>query len=149
MARLDNWQNNLHGLIEEHRHTPFDFATWNCAFWVSACNEAVVGFDPTAEYKGKFKTEKQAAVLLRKLDKVSTTQELFEKRFSEARPIAFAKMGDIVLVDPAAALLDLPADVDLFGAVPGICYGQLSYFVGEHGLIEVETLKLGQAIWVS
>lgn len=149
MARLDNWQNNLQSLIEESREKPFDFANWNCAFWVSACVEAVTGFDPTEQYKGQFKTEKQAATLLRKLDKVSTTQELFEKHFDEAKPIAFAKMGDIVLCDPADVQLDLPADVTLFGMVPGICYGQFSYFVGELGLVEVETLKLGQAIWVS
>ncbi len=149
MARLDNWQNNLSAFIEERRNEPFDFANWNCMFWVYGCVEAITGQDYLEAYRGQFKTEKGAMKQLKKLDKVSSSQELIEKHFGEPKPVAFARMGDIVLVDPADTDLELPADAELFGAVPGICYGSISYFLSETGLIEVETLRLGQTIWVS
>ena len=149
MARLDNWQNNLSAFIEEKRNIGFDFATWNCMFWVLGCANAVIGADYASPYYGKFKSERTAATLLRKLDKVTNSQEFLEKYFGEPKPVAFARMGDIVLVDPADTDLELPADAELFGAVPGVCYGSISYFLSETGLIEVETLRLGQTIWVS
>lgn len=146
MARLDNWQSELTAFIEEKRFEPFDFANWNCMFWTLGCVEVITGQDFAAPYKGKFKNELGASKLLRKLDGVSNSLEFLEKYFDEPKSIAFARMGDIVLVD--ADDIDLPADAELFGAIPGICYGHLSYFLGETGLIEVETLRLGQTIWV-
>lgn len=149
MARLDNWQNNLSSLVEAKRSVAFDFPNWNCLMWAASAIEAVKGQDILAAYHGKYKDEKAAARLLRKLDKVSTSQELLEKHLGEPKPVAFARHGDIVLVNPAETGLELPADIELFGPVPGVCYGAISYFVGETGLVEVETLRLGQALWVS
>lgn len=149
MARLANWQNNLSSIINERREVGFDFAHMNCMFWVADVVKAITGDDFLAAYRGKFKTEKGAAKLLRKLDGVDTSQELLIKRFGPLQPISFARMGDIVLVKPDETELDLPADLELFGPVPGICYGTASYFLGYDGLVEFETLRLGQAIWVS
>ena len=149
MARLDNWQNELSSFIEEKRHVAFDFATWNCMFFVLGGIEAVTGIDYAAAYKGKFKTEKGAARLLRRIDNVANSKEFLEKHFGEAKPIAFARHGDIVLVNPDEAGLQLPTDIELFGVVPGLCYGSVSYFLGEFGLVQVDTLRLGQTIWVS
>lgn len=150
MARLDNWQTNLSSLIEAKRNEPFDFPNWNCLMWAADAIIAVKGVDILARYRGKYKSEKAAATLLRKLDKVTTSQALLEKTLNcEPQPIAFARYGDIVLVNPAETDLELPADIELFGPVPGVCYGPISYFVGDTGLVEVETLRLGQALWVS
>lgn len=149
MARLDDWQTNLSRLIEDKRAEPFAFPTWNCLMWAFAGIEAVTGRDLGLPYRGKYKDERSAAKLLRKVDQVKTSQELLEKHLGEARAVAFARPGDIVLVNPADTGLELPADIELFGLVPGICYGETSFYVGETGLIQVETLRLGQAIWVS
>jgi hypothetical protein len=149
MARLLDWQNNLAELIEAKRHEPFDFPTHNCLVWASQAIVAVRGDDILAEYHGKYSTERAAATLLRKLDNVTTSQALLEKHLGELRPVAFARPGDIVLVDPVETELGLPADIELFGPVPGVCNGVISYFVGELGLVEIETLRLGQALWVS
>ncbi len=150
MSRLDNWQNNLSSLIEQKRNIPFDFPTWNCLMWAGKGIEAVSGNNPVVHHNGKYKTEKAAATFLRKTDKVNTTQALLEKHLkTKAQPIAFARMGDIVLVNPDTIELDLPADIKLFGPVPGVCYGSISFFLGEDGLVEVNTFLLGQAIWVS
>lgn len=150
MTRLANWQNNLSSLIEQKRKEPFDFPTWNCLTWAAFAIKAVRGDDILAKYHGKYKTEKGAASLLRKIDKVTSSQALLEKHLGEPRPVAFARMGDIVLLEnPDELHLELPADVKLFGPVPGVCYGQFSFFVGEFGLVEVNTMLLGQALWVS
>ena len=87
--------------------------------------------------------------LLKKLDGVSSSQELLEKHFGDTKHIGLARMGDIVLARNGAFDLGLIASMDFFGSVPGVCFGPISYFVGEAGLVEVETLKLDKALWVS
>lgn len=149
MARLDNWQTNLSTYLEEKRNIPFDFATWNCMFFAVGAAEAITGENPLQRYVGKFKTEKQAAIMLRKLDKVSSSLEFLEKYFAESKPIAFARIGDIVLVDASETEMALCSDGELFGLVPGVCYGSTSFFLGENGLIDFPTLRLGSTIWVS
>ncbi len=147
--RLDNWQSNLSALIEDKRNEPFAFPTHNCLMWAFSAIEAVTGQDLSLSYRGKYKDEKTAALLLRKVDDVKTSKALLIKKLGKARPIAFARHGDIVLVDAKFAKLELPGDFRLFGPVPGVCYGSVSYFVGELGLVQVDTLRLGQTIWVS
>lgn len=149
MARLDNWQTNFSLYLEEKRNVSFDFALWNCLFFAVGAAETITGENPLQRYVGKFKTEKQAAILLRKLDNVSTSEQFLEKYYGEQKPVAFARIGDIVLVDPNETELDLCSDASLFGLVPGVCYGLNSYFLGENGLIDFPTLRLGSTIWVS
>lgn len=148
--RLNDWQSRLSMTIHARREVPFDFANWNCLMWAADAIIACKGEDVLANYRGKYKDEKSAARLLRRIDGVKTSQSFLEKKLGiKARAIAFARPGDIVLVNPSEAELELPADIDLFGLVPGICYGSISYFVGKDGLVEVPTLTLGQALWVS
>lgn len=149
MARLDNWQNNLSALIEAKRNEPFIFKTHNCLLWVLSAVEACTGKDLAEPYRGNYTTEKSAARLLRKIDKADSCLAMLQKHLGELKPIAFARAGDIVILDPSKSDLELPTDTNLFGLVPGVCYGVVSYFVGEHGLIEYETLRLEGALWVS
>jgi hypothetical protein len=149
MARLENWQTNLSSLINSKRELPFNFPTFNCLLWAFEAIEAVTGNDLGIDYRGNFTTPLSAGRLMRKIDKVETSQALLEKYLGELQPISFARTGDIVFASTSEEDLELPADTELFGPVPGVCYGTISYFVGEFGLIEFETLKLGQALWVS
>ena len=147
--RLDNWQNNLSGLIEERRNKPFNFIDSNCLLWAFDAIEAVTGNDLFSDYRGKYKSEMQASLLLRKTDDVKTSEQLLVKKLGKTRKISFARQGDIVFVNPKNIDLFLPADIKLFGLVPGVCYGSTSFFVGEFGLVQVQTLMLGKTIWVS
>lgn len=150
MTRLANWQNNLSELIEANRHKPFDFKNHNCLMWAMNGIEVVIGEDYFSEYRGKYKSETEAVKLLKKIDDVTTSKELIELKLGQKlQPTAFARMGDIVLASDELDGLDLPTDCRLFGPVPGICYGTISYFVGFDGLIEVETLRLSGTLWVS
>lgn len=147
--RNDNWQDNLSALIQEKRQEPFNFTNHNCLLWAFDCVKAVNDLDLSLPYRDNFTDEKSAALLLRRTDKVKTSQELLVKKLGELRPISFARPGDIVFVNPKSAGIELPTDFKLFGPVPGVCYGQTSYFVGELGLVQAETLLLGETIWVS
>lgn len=149
MSRLANWQTNLSSLIELRRHQLFHFPSHNCGLWALEAIEAITGNNHIELYKNKFKTEKGAAKLLRQVDKVSSTQEMLQKVLGcEPQPIAFARMGDIVIANETTAL-GLPGDMILFGHVPGVCYGSISFFVGEFGLVQIDTLQLGNTLWVS
>lgn len=148
LNKVDNWQMKLSCFLNESRSKYFDFPNWNCLTFAADAIECLTNFDLLAKYRSKYKTEKEAAKLLRKLDNVKTSQELFKKHFGEIKPVAFARIGDIVFCDDSS-LVDLPTDTRLFGPVPGVCYGNVSFFVGESGLISVDTLHLSGAIWVS
>lgn len=148
--RLPNWQSNLSQLIRDKRASPFDFAKWNCLMWAFADIIAVTGIDHGLDYRNMYSTEKGALKLLRKVDGVKTPQQLLMfKLGQELQHIGLARHGDIVFVEPEQVGLGLLCDMTTFGPVPGVCYGQLSYFLGQDGLVEFETLRLSGAIWVS
>lgn len=150
MSRVDDWQTNLTALITERRETPFDFPKWNCLMWAFDGIKAVTDEDYGQAYRGKYQDEMSALRLLRRVDNVKTPQELLRLKLgTKLKPVAFARHGDIVFLNQSKIDLDLLVSLKAFGPVPGICYGQLSYFVGQEGLVEVETLRLSKTLWVS
>jgi len=143
MTRLDNWQTNLSELLKSRMAEPFHIERFNCLMWGFEAVQAVTGVDHYAPFRGKFKTAKGAAKVLRQVGQAETSVELLERLFGEKKPLAFARRGDIVAADVATLGLSLPSDVELFGPAIGVAYGLNSYFLGENGLVPVETLKLG------
>lgn len=147
--RHDNWQTQLSELIESKRSEPFAFGTFDCSLWAMLAVEAVNGLNMYERYIGKYSTPTGALKKLRQVDQVKQPIELFQKYLGDSQPIAFAKKGDIVFTSNPSLDIELPTDFDLFGPVPGVCYGQNSIFVGEHGLLEINTLQLDCCLWVS
>lgn len=147
--RLDNWQTNLSALIEAKRNEEFKFGTFDCSLWATLAIEAVNGLNIYEQYIGRYTTPTGALKKLRKVDQVNQPIELFEKYLGERQPIAFAKKGDVVFTSNPDLDIELPTDFDIFGPVIGVCYGQNSIFVGEQGLLEVNTLQLDGCLWVS
>lgn len=147
--RHDNWQNRLSQLIEDKRAEPFKLGTFDCSLWAMLAIEAVNELNIYDSYLGKYTTATGALKQLRKVDNVKQPFELFSKYLGESQPIAFAKKGDVVFTSNPDIDIDLPTDFDTFGPVPGVCYGQNSIFVGEFGLLEINTLQLDCCLWVS
>lgn len=147
--RLENWQTDLTNLINEKRETPFELGEFDCSLWSMLAICAVSGLDLYSKYYGKYKSQKGALNILAKVDGVGSPLELFEKHLGEEKPVVFARKGDIVILREKLEGLDIPTSFDVFGPVPGVCYGQRSIFVGETGSIEVETSQLGGCLWVS
>src|SRR5690348_3444564 len=136
--RHDNWQTRLSDYLREVETKQFDFPTWNCAFFAAGAIEAQTEEDILSAIRGKFKNEAGAAKQLNKIYGVKTVQELFKQKLDvPLKSIAYARPGDIVFASGDKLDFDLPVDTKLFGPVPGLCYGQQSYFLGEHGLIKV------------
>lgn len=148
MARLDNWQSNLSALIESKRNEPFKFGTFDCSLWAGLAIEAVNGKNIYDSYLGRYTTAAGALKKLRQIDKVSQPIELFQNYLGESQPIAFAKKGDLVYTSNIKLNINLFIEPDVFGPVIGVCYGQNSMFVGEQGLIEINTLHLDSCLWV-
>jgi hypothetical protein len=143
MTRLDNWQANLSDLIRAREKEPFDIVNFNCLMWALEAVEAITGESHYKLFAGKFKTVKGAARVLRIKGKVETSAQFLENLLGERQHIFFVRKGDIVITDSQDPLLTLPSDVALFGSPVGVCYGELTYFVGEAGLVSFQTLQLG------
>lgn len=150
MSRKLKWQDRLTSVINEWRDKPFDFQTSNCLFLAFAAIRAVNGINILHEYEKHASSERSGALALRKIDNVKTCQELLLKRLGgELQPIAFARIGDIVFIDENKFDIQIQEDLKMFGPIPGICYGYISYFVGKNGLVDIPTLQLDSALWVS
>jgi hypothetical protein len=148
--RHNNWQNRLSGVIN-NAHKPFDFVEHNCLFLALQNLDAMLETRHYNKYKSYAKDGPEAAAIkLRKVDKVKTCQELLQKLVSnpELQHISAARPGDIVFIEHNRESLPV-TQVELFGPTPGVCYGLISYFVGENDLIEIPTLTLDSALWVS
>lgn len=141
MTRIDNWQSNLSAVINARREQSFMWGETDCTQFAFEAIKAVTGDDMAAPYYGKYTTAKGALKILQKVDGVKTPTALFEKYLGEAKVIAFARKGDVVTCDPKSIGYDAPDDAGAFGDVIGVCYGQMSYFVGASGLVAVQTLQ--------
>jgi hypothetical protein len=145
MNRHDDWQNRLSNLIRERQNTPFEFGTFDCTLWAMEGIKAVIDIDYSGPYAGNYNSAKGALKILQKVGNVKQPIELIDNYLGERKPIAFARKGDIVAVDAGKAGLSVPSSIDVFGPVLGVCYGDISFFVGEHGLISWPTIELGSA----
>lgn len=147
MTRHIDWQNRLTDLIVENRSKPFDFVSHNCLLWAGQSILAVTGSNPVSRVVGQYDDEKSALRYLKKVEGVTSVSQFLMKVIEqEDSAIAFARPGDIVLADPSnVEVVEIPCG-DKFGKVPGVCYGQLSYFVGLDGLVDIETSRLDSAI---
>ena len=148
--RHSNWQFRLTELISSHKDEQFNFETLNCLFWAFKGITAVTDVDHLPEYKDKAISAKIGKRALKDIDKVATVQECLMKRLdqTELLPIALARPGDIVFIDDNVGGLSIQQELKLFGPTPGICYGTVSYFLGEKELIAVPTIRLDNTLWV-
>jgi len=150
--RHKNWQQRLNDVVREHRNSPFDFKTLNCLFWAFKGIKAVIDVDNMPDYDGRSENIKVGKRALQLVDGCDTVQEVLIKRLGqELQPIAFARPGDLVFINPDNDIFNINEDMRLFGPLPGICYGNglTSLFLGETELRELPTIRLDSALWVS
>ena len=127
----------------------FDFPSWNCLYFALQDIDAMLETEFYNKYANLADSPQTAAKNLRRMEEVKTPKELILKLVGgELQHISAARIGDIVFIDEMRE--DWPvSQVDLFGPTPGVCYGMNSWFVGENGLVQIPTLKLDSAVWVS
>jgi len=103
MKRLPNWQPLLAAQIEKAQRSKFEWGVFDCA--LAACDAAlaITGEDPGAAYRGKYKTEAEAAALTGSGNGALGTFAATVATSIGAKevPKFFARRGDIVLVNNA------------------------------------------------
>ena len=141
MNRHANWQERLSDLIRARTGKEFAWGAGDCTQFAFDAIKAVTDQDPLAEVRTRYKTAAGAVKTLRKLG-AQTCEELIARYCGERKTIAFARKGDVVVVDnPEAIGLDVEHGAEAFGPIIGVCYGQFSYFTAPYGLVRVETLR--------
>lgn len=100
MRRVKDWVSRFEKVLNEAKEKKPDWADHNCCTFAADCVFAITGIDAMAEYRGKFKTKKQAFALLRKVSGggVNKAGEKFSKEngLKEVKP-TYAKRGDLVI----------------------------------------------------
>jgi hypothetical protein len=107
--------------VADARDRPFQWGTHDCATWAFDVRLAMTGLDAAAAWRGKYRTEKGAARMLRRL-RCKTVADLATSILGEALPtVLFAQRGDIALGGVEQAL--------------GICVGSEVLFLQPSGLV--------------
>jgi hypothetical protein len=127
-VRREDWDSRLAGVIDAWAKEPFEWGVHDCALWAAAAVEAQTGKDFAAPFRGKYTSQKGAAVALRKYG-AGTLEATMTKFLDEPIPVAFAKRGDIVMRD---------------GNV-GVCVGYYALFVGDEGLEQIAAMACQKA----
>jgi hypothetical protein len=141
-APVTDWRSHLASHIEAHRDVPFAWGQHDCALWVSSCLEVTRGVDLASRYRGTYESALGALRQLRLIDAVASLDDLALKHVGPHKHVAFATAGDVVAADLSAMGL---GELGQGGISLGICFGPVSYFVAEEGLVALRTLDLEHA----
>jgi hypothetical protein len=114
VMRLPDWEARLAALIEAVRDRPYQIGKWDCAQFCGAAVEAVLGDNPAAPFRGRYRNRRQGIRLLpgRRFKLRGFLTNLF------GPPVAplFLRRGDIAMMGTAigvrwgAGLLFVGAD---------------------------------------
>lgn len=98
VARQPGWRGRLHAVRARHLRQPFRYGVQDCAAFAGECVEAIIGVDPMAEFRGRYKNRDEAMALLA-AEGFASLAEAAGFLFAEISP-SRAVAGDLALVDP-------------------------------------------------
>lgn len=100
MVRIDLWESRLATLIDEAREKPFVWGEHDCALFAADAVHELIGIDPAKLYRGRYATEKQAGVILKRLGGLIGVMELVagSQGWKTVEPL-YAQRGDVVLAE--------------------------------------------------
>lgn len=134
MTRLEGWEQRLLRVLEDARTRPYRLGEHDCFRVACAAVEALTGVDRWPEFAGRYRTRREALVLLARHGR--TFQEAGNWFFgSEAVDVRLARRGDIVCVRTPDGEHHL-----------GVCEGERTAVLGEQGLLRLPTLA-GVCCW--
>lgn len=84
--------------IQEHQNTPFKWGEHDCCLFVADWILEKTGNDLAIKYRGKYSTKQGAFKLLFKLG-LNDIKTLFKQSLNNQISIAYAKRGDVALVN--------------------------------------------------
>lgn len=113
LQRVTSWRTRLDSIIEGHRHYPFAWGSHDCAYLAFDAVLAMTGVDLMEPYRGKYKSQEEAEVLLKSRGFVSHIDEL--ATLVPAVSPSKLQTGDLAVID--TQLTDLPGEA--LGIVTG------------------------------
>src|SRR5262245_22448572 len=90
--RLNDWEQRLGEVIQVWQGKTFEWGKTDCFWFLGACLEAVLGYDPTEPWRASYSDFKSAIQLLHA---VSIVDELTTV-FGDPVHVALARRGDVV-----------------------------------------------------
>lgn len=130
LTRRPDWPARLHDFVDAVKRNAFDWVSLNCAeHWAAGAVLAMTDVDIAASYRGRYKTAKGAAQMMK------------GKGFDNLADMLAAHLPEITGVDGepfvgGASLGDIaaiPKD-DAFGFTLGIVNGEMILVLGETGM---------------
>jgi hypothetical protein len=126
--RKDGWETAFFAEIEAAQNRALGWGEFDCVTWAGNMTLALTGFDPIAEFRGRYRSKAGAYRLIR--ETAGTLAECVDRKLQRIS-VSRAGRGDVVLIDNAL----------------GVCAGVQSLFVTEnHGLQGLPTLNC-EAAW--
>lgn len=99
MSRKEGWENELAVYLDKVSTRSFKRGKHDCALFVCNCIKILTGVDYAAEYRGKYKTKKEAFQMLKERGFEDLSKIAFGKLGDPYKNINFAKRGDLVTLD--------------------------------------------------
>lgn len=129
--------------VNENRHRPHVWGSHDCLLWALSAIRIKRDIDLAKIAKLRYKTPAGAMKLIKRYG-FSAPEDIMENILGFGKPVANALVGDIVAVDLHKLGINCPGEKHI-GKSLGVCLGHVSYFVGDEGLVPLETLKLDTA----
>lgn len=96
--RKEGWEQRLITHIEKVHNKPFKRGQHDCALFVCNCIYEMTGCDLAEDFRGKYKTKKEAFKMLREKGCENLRDIAFARTGTPYENINFAKRGDVVLL---------------------------------------------------
>lgn len=65
LTRRPDWRERLHAFLDASRKRRFCWGAWDCVQFAGGAIEAVTGVNPSADYRGTYRTPREAITVLR------------------------------------------------------------------------------------
>lgn len=98
VERVNDWDQRLAAVTSRHLRTASVWGESDCLLKVADAIEAVIGVDPAAGIRGKYKTEAGAAKLMRKRG-FETVEDVIASMFDQTEGKLMAQRGDICIIE--------------------------------------------------
>lgn len=103
MTRLPDWQTRMDSFLTTHAHDHFAYGSWDCCLWVCSAIQVMTGIDPSQDFRGKYRSRKEAYALIKAATEAASVQAVVESITAKFEmpeiPVRRAQYGDIVLVE--------------------------------------------------
>lgn len=127
--RLKDWPEKLYAEVRKANDVPFCWGKSDCVLFTCDCIKAMTGEDYAKGVRGKYSTEKGAFRILKKMEGVTSIEELATKHLGNPVELSKLMRGDVVSFESPT------------GPALGITLGRLSVFRNPRGMTSVETLS--------